>query len=127
MSVSSRDLPLAARGPGRLQRLDTSHVLDGDGPEPVARYNGIAGLLLVPAWKFQLGLGHEQPRCGLRPDPSVRETMMRFYNQPHRFYCGVDHHVRSPEAGTASVSHPEVAKIGLPEPGELTNSNATRR
>jgi hypothetical protein len=24
-----------------------------------------------------------------------KETMMRFYNQPHEFYCGVDLHARS--------------------------------
>jgi hypothetical protein len=24
-----------------------------------------------------------------------KEIMMRFYNQPHRFYCGVDLHARS--------------------------------
>jgi hypothetical protein len=24
--------------------------------------------------------------------PFDSETMMRFYNQPHRFYCGVDLH-----------------------------------
>ena len=24
-----------------------------------------------------------------------KETVMRFYNQPHRFYCGVDLHART--------------------------------
>src|ERR1043166_9336525 len=26
--------------------------------------------------------------------PSYRETMMRFYTQQHRFYCGIDLHAR---------------------------------
>jgi hypothetical protein len=31
------NLQNAARGPGQVQRWDTSYGLDGDGPEPVAR------------------------------------------------------------------------------------------
>src|SRR5829696_9001971 len=30
-----------------------------------------------------------------RPTPQSSETMMRFYNQQHRFYCGVDLHART--------------------------------
>src|SRR5262245_48262385 len=52
------------------------------------------GRALSPTWNFQ-GRRTSQPRCGLRPPPRPRRTMMRFYNQVHRFYCGVDLHARS--------------------------------
>jgi len=29
------------------------------------------------------------------PEPMPNQTVMRFYNQPHRFYCGVDLHART--------------------------------
>ena len=29
------------------------------------------------------------------PGPIPKETVMRFYNQPHAFYCGVDLHART--------------------------------
>src|SRR5439155_24565168 len=45
-------------------------------------------------WDFQEGCTF-QPRCGLRPPPGPPEFAMRFYNQSHRFYCGVDLHART--------------------------------
>ena len=27
----------------------------------------------------------------------TKETPMRFYNQPHRFYCGIDLHATAPD------------------------------
>src|SRR3974390_3335632 len=41
------------------------------------------------------GSRNSQPRCGLRPGPISKEDMMRFYQQQHRFYCGVDLHART--------------------------------
>ena len=40
-------------------------------------------------------IGHRQPRCGIRPARHHGGHDMRFYNQAHRFYCGVDLHARS--------------------------------
>src|SRR5881398_1574002 len=51
----------------RLQRLDTPHGLFA------------SGILEVTSDKY----------------PLASETMMRFYNQQHRFYCGVDLHART--------------------------------
>jgi hypothetical protein len=45
-------------------------------------------------WDFQEGRTF-QPRCGLRPRTMPKETVMRFYNQAHEFYCGVDLHART--------------------------------
>src|SRR5262245_9103270 len=35
------------------------------------------------------------PGSNQRPATPYSETMMRFYNQPHAFYCGVDLHART--------------------------------
>jgi len=43
-------------GPGQVQRLDTSFVLAGDGPEPVANGYEITGLLPVSTWIFPGGV-----------------------------------------------------------------------
>src|SRR5207302_11281974 len=39
--------------------------------------------------------GHPQPRNDVRHDPLPKDTNMRFYYQPHRFYCGDDLHART--------------------------------
>jgi transposase len=36
-----------------------------------------------------------RPRRAQAPGPIPKETMMRFYNQAHAFYCGVDLHART--------------------------------
>src|SRR5205809_6478387 len=46
--------------------------------------------------------------------PSYSETMMRFYNQQHRFYCGVDLHARTLslcifDADGSTVFHDSIA------------------
>src|SRR3954452_6808101 len=76
-----------------LQHLDTYHGLRRDGWEPVPKGRD-QGVTLVSAWDFQEGRTF-LPRCGLRPPPGPREYAMRFYNQQHRFYCGVDLHART--------------------------------
>src|SRR5207245_1638987 len=64
-----------------------------DGRKPVPRVNGIAGLARSLPWDFQEGRTF-QPRCGLG-STHPKESMRRFYNQPHRFYAGVDLHARA--------------------------------
>src|SRR6266498_4013325 len=49
---------------------------------------------LVSAWHVQGGRT-SPPRCGLKPLTQPKESMMRFYNQPHPFYAGIDLHARS--------------------------------
>src|SRR5207244_2479558 len=41
------------------------------------------------------GKTHLPPRLRAHAPPVPREFAMRFYNQPHRFYCGVDLHART--------------------------------
>src|SRR5262245_25649936 len=51
-----------------------------------------------PAWIFQPASVCRQPRSGLssaHPSRGLKEAAMRFYNQPHAYYCGVDLHARS--------------------------------
>src|ERR1700687_653739 len=36
-----------------------------------------------------------RPRRAQAPGPIPKETVMRFYNQAHAFYCGVDLHART--------------------------------
>src|SRR5262249_10965853 len=79
--------------PGHVQRLDTYHGLRGTGGS-LSQGLRDQGANLVSAWDFQEGRTF-QPRCGLRPPPGPREFAMRFYNQQHRFYCGVDLHART--------------------------------
>src|SRR5260370_13632385 len=78
---------------GQLHPVDTYHGLRRDGWEPVPRV-GDQGVTLVSTWNFREGRAF-QPRCGLRPPPVAQEFAMRFYNQQHRFYCGVDRHART--------------------------------
>src|SRR5262249_36574535 len=84
--------PLCGRR--RVQRLDTHHGLDGMGRWLVPTSSGIKANL-VPAWDFQTRLGRVNHDGGSARRPTPPETMMRFYNQPHRFYCGVDLHART--------------------------------
>ena len=60
------------------------------------------GVTLVSAWDFQEGRTF-QPRCGLRPPPIPPEYTMRFYNQQHQFYCGIDLHARTPVPSASST------------------------
>src|SRR5207245_2475628 len=39
--------------------------------------------------------GAFRPPAGSDPGPMPKETVMRFYNQAHEFYCGVDLHART--------------------------------
>src|SRR5262245_24458528 len=49
---------------------------------------------LGPAWKFQEGVSsNHDPGSGARTH-AIRRPGMRFYNQSHRFYCGIDLHAR---------------------------------
>src|SRR5438067_2355302 len=78
---------------GLLQRLDTVHGLDGDGPEPVPR---VKGSRASPRPNVELsGSVFLPPRCGLRAAHPKGGQDMRFYNQPHAAYCGVDLHART--------------------------------
>src|SRR5262249_194720 len=59
-------------------------------PEPIKR----AGSGAAPgysSWPLRNGYAGSYQR----PTPRPWETMMRFYNQQHRFYCGVDLHART--------------------------------
>jgi hypothetical protein len=47
------------------------------------------------AWDFQEECSLPTTMRAQAPGPMPKETMMRFYNQPHEFYCGVDLHARS--------------------------------
>src|SRR6266542_1581530 len=48
----------------------------------------------VPTWDFQPArTGDHDAGSARRPTPP--ETMMRFYNHVHAFYCGVDLHART--------------------------------
>src|SRR5262249_44702825 len=83
-------------GPGQVQRLDTYHGLAWDGPGPVPRVYGLEAAKLLPK------RGIFRKRCSLpttmraqAPGPMPKETMMRFFQQPHAFYCGVDLHART--------------------------------
>jgi hypothetical protein len=54
---------------------------------------GAQGLSLVPTWQVKT---HFIPRlAGSGAGPIPKAAMMRFYNQQHRFYCGVDLHART--------------------------------
>src|SRR6516162_7812845 len=79
---------------GPFQPLDTVHGLDGDGPEPVPRVNGIRGACPRPNVELS-GRLFLPPRCGLRAAHPHGDQNMRFYNQPHAAYCGVDRHART--------------------------------
>ena len=41
----------------------------------------------------EANLGNHDPGSNVGPSP--KEVMMRFYNQPHRFYAGIDLHART--------------------------------
>jgi len=48
---------------------------------------------LIPTWQFQGECtSHHDPGSGPHP---TRETLMRFFTTPHRFYCGIDLHART--------------------------------
>jgi hypothetical protein len=78
-------------------RSNTDHGLAWDGPGPVPRVSGLEAAKLRPKRGiFRKGVGrpaNHDAGSGSRTHP--KETMMRFYNQPHRFYCGVDLHART--------------------------------
>src|SRR5436309_432261 len=62
--------------------------------EPVPVRMRDPGGALSPSWDFQEGRTFP-PRCGLRTAHPTETMTMRFYTQPHRFYCGVDRHART--------------------------------
>ena len=45
-------------------------------------------------WDFQGRSCHPNHDAGSGAHAHRKETMMRFYQQEHRFYCGVDLHAR---------------------------------
>src|SRR4051812_881561 len=60
---------------------------------PVPMVKRVQGLGLVPAWLVK---AYFTPRlAGSGTGPIPKEAMMRFYQQQHRFYCGIDLHARS--------------------------------
>src|SRR5438874_2501474 len=65
-----------------------------DGPGARPKSNGIAAEA-GPSVAFSGACVPPRPRCGLKLRPNPSETMMRFYNQQHQFYAGVDLHART--------------------------------
>jgi len=47
------------------------------------------------AWDFQEGRSLPTTMRAQAPGPIPKETVMRFYNKVHAFYCGVDLHART--------------------------------
>ena len=87
----SRKTVMPAR---QVQRLDTSHGLDGDEPAARPRQNGInAEACRSVDLSVKCVLRNHEAGSARRPVP--KESMMRFYNQQHRYYCGVDLHARN--------------------------------
>jgi hypothetical protein len=79
-----------------LQHLDTSHGLDGDEPAARPKSNGInPGVPGCPSVEVSSKRVSSQPRCGIGTPAHPKESMMRFYNRHHRYYCGIDLHARS--------------------------------
>src|SRR5262249_6635313 len=66
-------------------RLERSHATKSRSAGPVC-CNG---------WILIMASSQQVDWCYQQPVPSYSETMMRFYNQQHRFYCGVDLHART--------------------------------
>src|SRR5947209_1911454 len=67
---------------------------DGPGPCP----KGIRARsreASAQAWNFQEGRSLPTTMRAQAPGPMPKETVMRFYNKPHAFYCGVDLHART--------------------------------
>ena len=79
---------------GPLERLDTHHGLDGMGRWLVPKSSGLKANL-GPAWDFQRRADLRNHDAGSARRPTPPETMMRFYNQCHPFYSGVDLHART--------------------------------
>src|SRR5579864_6587783 len=65
--------------PQRSNSVDGPPRLDAERPRGIFR----KGCILPTTMRAQA------------PGPMPKETVMRFYNQPHRFYCGVDLHART--------------------------------
>jgi hypothetical protein len=81
-----------------MQRFDTKHGLDWDGPGPVPKVYGLEAAKPLPKRGiFRKGCSLLTTMRAQARGPIAKETMSRFYNpqQPHRFYCGVDHHART--------------------------------
>ena len=64
------------------------------GGETVPRVYGLGAEASAQAWDFQEGSCPSNHDAGSDARAHRKETMMRFYKQPHRFYCGVDLHAR---------------------------------
>src|SRR5436305_15336706 len=80
--------------PGPLQQLDSHYGLVGMGGSLSQWLTGSRGCHLVSKrGSFRKGvLSNHDPGSG---PTQPKETMMRFYNQPHRFYAGIDLHART--------------------------------
>src|SRR4051794_4234809 len=80
--------------------MDTHHCLRWDGRACPNGYTAQGPKALAWSWDFQKRCTL-RPRCGIKPGairaeaPQTEPMTMRFYNQQHRFYCGVDLHARS--------------------------------
>ena len=89
-----RETRMAA--PVSFSRLILIMVSLWDGPGPVPKVCGLeVAKLRAQAWDFQEECSLPTTMRAQAPGPMPKETMMRFYNQPHEFYCGVDLHARS--------------------------------
>src|SRR5713226_3901850 len=66
-----------------------------DGPGPVPRVYGLEAAKLLPKRGiFRKGVAFQPRMRAQAPAPIPKETMMRFYNKSHAFYCGVDLHAK---------------------------------
>src|ERR1017187_3871569 len=87
---SLRNITWAAVG---LQRLDTYSVPVKD--EPAVPSKTDSSPMRGPARISQAAGVCRQPRSGLNSAHPSQGGPMRFYNQPHAFYAGIDLHARS--------------------------------
>src|SRR5262249_8772230 len=109
------------------QQVDNLHGLDWDGPGLSQEVNGLkVGALSQRG--FLEGRSFRHDLAGSGPGPIPTEAMMRFYQQAHAFYCGIDLHARTMylcilnQAGD-KVLHQEVAA----EPAALLQALAPYR
>src|SRR5262249_44819309 len=125
--TSCLEEPSCRPRPGQVQRLDNLHGLDWDGPGLSQEVNGLkVGALSQRG--FLEGRSFRHDLAGSGPGPIPTEAMMRFYQQAHAFYCGIDLHARTMylcilnQAGD-KVLHQEVAA----EPAALLQALAPYR
>src|SRR5262249_40577100 len=97
--------------PGQLHPLDTHHGLEGMGRDLSQGFTGSGQAL------SQRGIFREAcdfpTTMRAQARPTGQETMMRFYNQPHRFYYRADMEVNQKTASAIRRAGPVMAPVLL--------------